>query len=516
MGSLPSPRQGSLPVPQFPSAMPRPPVNSAVMSLQVQGSTATCGYSSGQVGGTLPLVAASVSVAASGSVGGSSGPEPLPELSAQQRRVVRLVLEDRKSIFFTGSAGTGKSRTLREIVSLADPQTTRVTALTGIAASILPGGTTLHSCMGIGLGKEPREKILKTIQDKPQKCWMWQQLELLVVDEASMMSRHLFELLEYLARAIRGNDQPFGGLRLCLCGDFFQLPPVSRGGSALEGQFCFESPLWAACIPLSVELTTVYRQRDASLIRLLAEVRYNRASEDTVRLLQSLARPLHMKGGVLPTRLFPANSSADRVNANCLAELPGEAFTYRASDKPAHMAQHLSGLTLYPEVLQLKLDAQVMLLKNQGQLVNGSRGVVVDFVEGAGQSKLPVVRWLEGPTLVVLPDKVEKSTPSGLTWREQLPLKLAWAITIHKAQGMSIDLLEVDLAHVFEKGQAYVALSRARTLEGLRVNSFDARRFWTEQRVVNYYAEHVKAVDALEGVDEKRPAVEVVEVIDDD
>jgi len=430
-----------------------------------------------------------------------SGPEELPPLSKQQADVVALVLERKESIFFTGSAGTGKSRTLHEIIRLAPPQTTRIVGLTGIAASALPGASTLHSFAGIGLGKGPRSQILETVQNNFGKVRAWKNCRLLVVDEASMMSKALFELLEFIARKVRGIEQPFGGLQLCLCGDFFQLPPVSRGSSGDESCFCFESNEWDNCVKRCVELTTVYRQRDASLLRLLSEVRFNCASAETLDLLRRLGRELPVDEGILPTRLYPTNAAADRVNVSHLEKLDAESVVYGAKDTPPHLNAQLNALTLFAENgerLELKVGAQVMMLMNKGTLVNGSRGRVARFEEpgehNQGAEPLPVVRWLNGLETVVARDELTRETPTGKMHRSQLPLKLCWAMTVHKAQGMSIDRLEVDLSHVFEKGQAYVALSRARTLEGLRVLGFNEKRFFTDQRVADFYRRCVRPV----------------------
>jgi len=359
------------------------------------------------------------------------GDEPpgLPPLSVEQQKVVDLVVDRAESVFFTGCAGTGKTRTLHEIVRRSSAATTRVTAMTGVAACGLPGGTTLHSFAGVGLGTDPRDVIVQRIKADSQKSTEWRRCQLLIVDEASMLSQDFFDLLEYVARNVRGGDRPFGGLQLCLCGDFFQIPPTSR--SASETRLCFESESWSTCIDFCVELTTVYRQSDEALLKLLHEVRNNEISQASVFLLQQLSRPLDMNNdNILPTRLLPVNSQVDRINHEHLAHLGGEARQYRAIDQPPRASGQLTSQTNYPEYLQLKVGAQVMFLKNTGKLVNGSRGVVVGFV-GSEQWKtvLPVVRWMIGSTTVVEPDQLMRHTPHGVLSRLQLPLKLSWAMT---------------------------------------------------------------------------------------
>jgi len=249
------------------------------------------------------------------------------------------------------------------------------------------------------------------------------------------------------------------------------------------------------------ELTRVYRQRDALFLQLLNQVRFNELRPEGQKLLESLNRPLQMKEGIKPTRLYSNNKAVDDINMKELAALPGELYQFRANDKGPYdgrnAAEQLNKLTLFPEVLELKIGAQVMLLKNLpgGQLVNGSRGVVESFAA----DNAPVVRWINGMTTNVQAQEAKHELGPVTLTRSQYPLKLCWAMTIHKSQGMSIDYLEVDLASVFEKGQAYVALSRARTLEGLRVAAFDPSRFWTAGKVVDFYRKHVTKVEELMG-----------------
>eukprot|EP00747_Dinoflagellata_sp_TGD_P212434 gnl/TRDRNA2_/TRDRNA2_85524_c0_seq1.p1 gnl/TRDRNA2_/TRDRNA2_85524_c0~~gnl/TRDRNA2_/TRDRNA2_85524_c0_seq1.p1 ORF type:complete len:685 (-),score=162.88 gnl/TRDRNA2_/TRDRNA2_85524_c0_seq1:78-2087(-) len=424
----------------------------------------------------------------------STGTKHLPPLSPSQRLVVDMVLKQKKSIFFTGSAGTGKSRTLKEIMQQADKEVTKITALTGLAASALPSATTLHSFAGIGLGKGSIEEVSQFVARSRRKVHIWEETQLLIIDEASMMSQQLFEMLEAVARYIRGDERPFGGIQLCLCGDFFQLPPVSKGSTGDDSRYCFESPLWDTCVQHSIELTTVFRQQDSSLVQLLAEVRFNSASKATLELLASLNRPLEHAAYIEPTQLYATNYAADKVNSERLAALPGELVELAAIDSPPSATEQLNNLSTLLPVLGLKRFAQVMLLRNQGgDLVNGSRGVVDRFQKDG----FPVVKWVNGYRQPVGRDKSSNETSGKEITRQQVPLRLSWAMTIHKAQGMSIDLLEVDLASVFEKGQAYVALSRARSLKGLRVKSFDPSRFWTDQRVVEFYKEKIRSVDEL-------------------
>jgi len=436
--------------------------------------------------------------------------EEEPPLSEEQLRLVERIVRRRESLFFTGAAGTGKSRTLRELVRQSPEGSTFVTALTGMAATQLPRGTTLHSFAGLGLAKGTKEQCLERAQMSGKDMRNWANAKLLVIDEASMISKGLFEKLEFVARRMRSCDKPFGGIVLCLCGDFFQLPPVSRGAVGDDALFCFESEAWRRCFASLVgdgencfSVTEIFRQRDASLLRLLSEVRHNNLTDFGMQTLQQLGRELSYQD-IEPTRLFPTNRAADDVNAQRLAALPGgerREATYEASDKRPegmHMTdESLDAMTLFPRTLELKVGAQVMLLKNtSASLVNGSRGVVEGFVaERPGAERLPVIRFRNGEAIIVDRASDVKDLAGGHKFsRFQLPLRLSWAMTIHKSQGVTIDFLEVDLRNVFEAGQAYVALSRARTLEGLRVLSFDVRKIWSSPKVVEFYKQRVRPV----------------------
>jgi len=431
-----------------------------------------------------------------------------PPLSEKQELLLNKILSEGQSVFFTGPAGSGKSRTLRELIRRAPESSTYVTALTGLASTHLIRGATLHRFAGIGLAKGSKEECLKRVQRSSKAKLKWKSAELLIVDEVSMMSKALFEKLEFVARKVRKNEQPFGGIVLCLCGDFFQLPPVScSDASEDDSLFCFESERWARTLtgPSGQQncfsLTEVFRQKEARLQALLSEVRHNAVTSQGIQALTELKRPLVVKEGIEPTKLFPTNRKADAHNMQRLASLPGGQgmeFSFTALDSiPAGqrmMPDALDAILTYPRRLELKVGAQVMLIKNlTSTLVNGSRGVVTSFCRVRG-TQLPCVRFLCGTEQVIFSKKETVAGDGGQITRLQVPLRLSWALTIHKAQGMSIDFLEVDLRNAFEAGQAYVALSRARTLEGLRVLSFDPRRFWTNPKVAEFYKKHVQAL----------------------
>eukprot|EP00071_Canis_lupus_P034707 XP_022268264.1 ATP-dependent DNA helicase PIF1 isoform X2 [Canis lupus familiaris] len=394
-------------------------------------------------------------------------PPTKPQLSEEQAAVLRVVLKG-QSVFFTGSAGTV------------------ATASTGVAACHI-GGTTLHAFAGIGSGQAPLAQCVALAQ-RPAVKQGWLNCQRLVIDEISMVEADLFDKLEAVARTVRQQNKPFGGIQLIICGDFLQLPPVTKGSQ--PPKFCFQAKSWKRCVPVTLELTEVWRQADQTFISLLQAVRLGRCSDEVTRQLQATASHKVGRDGIVATRLCTHQDDVALTNEKRLQELPGEVHSFKAMDSDPKQARTLDAQCPVSQILQLKLGAQVMLVKNLAVsrgLVNGARGVVVGFeTEGRG---LPQVRFLCGVTKVIHADRwTVQATGGQLLSRRQLPLQLAWAISIHKSQGMSLDCVEISLGRVFASGQAYVALSRARSLEGLRVLDFDPMVVRCDPRVLSFYA----------------------------
>ncbi|KAM5338542.1 ATP-dependent DNA helicase PIF1 isoform 1-T1 [Glossophaga mutica] len=407
------------------------------------------------------------------------------QLSEEQAAVLRVVLKG-QSIFFTGSAGTGKSYLLKRILGSLPPTGTVATASTGVAACHI-GGTTLHAFAGIGSGQASLAQCVALAQ-RPGVRQGWLSCQRLVIDEISMVEADLFDKLEAVARAVRQQNKPFGGIQLIICGDFLQLPPVTKGSQ--PPQFCFQAKSWRRCVPVTLELTKVWRQADRTFISLLQAVRLGRCSEEVTRQLQATATHQVGRDGIVATRLCTHQDDVALTNERRLQELPGKVHSFEAMDSDPEQARTLDVQCPVSKLLQLKLGAQVMLVKNLAVsrgLVNGARGVVVGFeMEGRG---LPQVRFLCGVTEVIRADRwTVQATGGQLLSRRQLPLQLAWAISIHKSQGMSLDCVEISLSRVFASGQAYVALSRARSLQGLRVLDFDPTVVRCDPRVLRFYA----------------------------
>ncbi|XP_036295054.1 ATP-dependent DNA helicase PIF1 [Pipistrellus kuhlii] len=408
-----------------------------------------------------------------------------PQLSEEQAAVLRAVLKGR-SIFFTGSAGTGKSYLLKRILGSLPPTGTVTTASTGVAACHI-GGTTLHAFAGIGSGQAPLAQCVALAQ-RPGVRQGWLNCQRLVIDEISMVEAELFDKLEAVARTVRQQDKPFGGIQLIICGDFLQLPPVTKGFQ--PPQFCFQAKSWRRCVSVTLELTKVWRQADQTFVSLLQAVRLGRCSKEVTRQLQATATHKVGRDGIVATRLCTHQDDVAVTNEKRLRDLPGEAHSFEAMDSDPEQARALDAQCPVGKLLQLKLGAQVMLVKNLAVsrgLVNGARGVVVGFeTEGRG---LPQVHFLCGVTEVIRAERWTVQTTGGrLLSRQQLPLQLAWAMSIHKSQGMTLDCVEISLGRVFASGQAYVALSRARSLQGLRVLDFDPMVVRCDPRVLRFYA----------------------------
>ncbi|XP_031137085.1 ATP-dependent DNA helicase PIF1 [Sander lucioperca] len=409
---------------------------------------------------------------------------PSRKLNKEQAAVLSAVLSG-KNIFFTGSAGTGKSFLLKRIMGSLPPKSTFATASTGVAACHI-GGTTLHNFAGIGSGSAPLEQCIELAQ-RPGVLQHWTSCRHLIIDEISMVEAQFFDKLEAVARSVRRSTVPFGGIQLIVCGDFLQLPPVSKGKE--RASFCFQARSWRKVIQVNMELMEVRRQTDQSFISLLQSVRVGRVTEEVTATLMGSAYHHIERDGILATRLCTHKDDVELTNEKKLQQLPGSVRAFEALDSDPALVKAIDAHSPVGKLIQLKVGAQVMLTKNQDVsrgLVNGARGVVVAFE--SGKNGLPHVRFLCGVTEVLKPERwVFKSGGGVHLSRQQLPLKLAWAISIHKSQGMTLDCVEISLARVFESGQAYVALSRARSLQGLRVMDFDPRVVRADPDVLVFY-----------------------------
>mmetsp|Transcript_7455 Transcript_7455/g.16312 ORF Transcript_7455/g.16312 Transcript_7455/m.16312 type:complete len:731 (-) Transcript_7455:92-2284(-) len=449
-------------------------------------------------------------------------------LSPEQKDVVEAVLSG-YSTFFTGPAGSGKSHVLSTIMKLneeakyARKKRVTITATTGIAACNV-GGITINSFAGVGTGDDPLNEMVARVMGNQYSKNRWKECDVLVIDEVSMMPGQFLDKLNFVAQRARNNPSIFGGLQLLVCGDFFQLPPVNLN----KCSFAFEAACWGDVITSSILLKQIFRQNgDQRLMKILNEARVGELSSESAQILRThstvgglgrMRSDVGEEDEIKPTLLESRNAQVDRANAQEMAKLPGQLRKFKSRDKCVtrtyeRLLQHCQA----PETLELKIGAQVILLKNlepDKGLVNGSRGVIVDFQLAKNKSdlprefrkiELPVVRFHaidapgaksgdggddddEGVTKLIEPaewtNKVGDATVSS---RQQIPLRLAWALSVHKSQGMTIPNLAVSLRGVFEYGQAYVALSRATKLDLLTLRGFDERAFKAHPKVKEFY-----------------------------
>jgi ATP-dependent DNA helicase PIF1 len=422
-------------------------------------------------------------------------------------------IEAGKSIFLTGPGGTGKSYLLNEL-SLRSTKHVSLTAMTGCAALLLNSkAKTLHSWAGVGLGTDVVPLLVSKIKKSTRAKKRWIEADILVIDEVSMMTPDLFEKLDEVGRKIRGNPHmPFGGLQIVLVGDFFQLPPISTES------FVFESPLWKKLGLETHELTEIVRQKDPIFQAVLNEARHGELSKASVRLLRKRMNLDYKSLTVQPTMLFTRRVEVDQINARELKKLTTERHVFKAttvfnpsantagltvtSPEVQTAVQKLDGNAAYTPELVLAVGAQVMLLFNMNHeagLVNGSRGVVVDFKKlepkeddkafiKKDETLMPVVEFKSGDRRIIDYNTWEVQDFPGVL-RKQIPLKLAYAVTIHKAQGATLDCALIDVGDkTFEYGQAYVALSRCKDIESLYVHDLDAAAFRANPKVKEFYA----------------------------
>lgn len=371
------------------------------------------------------------------------------------------IMKSGKNVFLTGEPGAGKTYLLNQYIQWCKEQDRKVaiTASTGIAASHI-GGMTIHSWSGTGIKEQLTKQDMRDYENNSRLRKRYDKASVLIIDEVSMLHGARLDMVNAIAKKLRKNDKPFGGLQVILVGDLFQLPPVSRGNGPYD--FAHLSYGWEDLDPTICYLTEQHRQAsDDRLLKLLQAMRNGAPTEELESMLTLRIAPDDI------TRLFSHNIDVDTINKQHLDALPGKTKTYTMhSEGLPHLQETLKRNVLAPVKLELKKDAEVMFVANNWEegFVNGSRGKVIDFNK-AGR---PIVKLTNGKILHV--DYHEwsiKEYDRKLASVEQIPLRLAWAITIHKSQGMSLDAAEVDLSKAFMPGMGYVALSRCTSLDGL-------------------------------------------------
>jgi ATP-dependent DNA helicase PIF1 len=395
-----------------------------------------------------------------------------------------------QNVFLTGSAGTGKTSVIKSYVKeYGFRRRIAVTSTTGTSALLL-GGTTIHSYLSILLGKESLSQLYNRISSRQFTLSKWTKLDCLIIDEISMLDPDLFDKLENLARLLRKNDKPFGGIQLVLSGDFLQLPCVGTDN------FCFESKSWNRCIEKTFVFTEIIRQADIEFQTCLNFLRFGVVNEEVINTLNSrIGVKLLNEFNIKPTKLYSRNIEVDALNdheLDILASDGREFYEYNREIKriKSNLAEHYIERAKKncnaPENLQLCVGAQVMLLINMDMdsgLCNGSRGIITDIIDD-----IPVVQFLNGVSRAI--SHYSWSIQEGnetLMKIIQIPLRVAYATTIHKSQGSSLDYVEIDLSDIFDYGQAYVALSRVKRLEGLSIIDIDYDKIVAHPVAVHFY-----------------------------
>ncbi len=392
------------------------------------------------------------------------------------------VLKTGKNVFLTGPAGSGKTFVLNEYVNFLREYgvDVAITASTGIAATHLKG-VTIHSWAGIGIKDFLTDYDLDNLE---QKQYLWKRFEktkVLIIDEISMLSANTLDAIDRVCKLFKRNDEPFGGLQVIFSGDFFQLPPIERKQfhdeqtifmdeeEVSRTPFAFKSKAWKECDLHTCYLSEQFRQEDNALMNLLCEIRDGELSEKSLEILN---KRIIKEDNPEITKLYTHNINVDSFNYQKLQAIKSDEREYlMASRGKVPLIDSLKRGCLVSERLVLKKGALVMFVKNNpvAGYINGTVGEVVDFEEG-----YPVVATKNGERFIASPQSwsIEEGD-KVLAEISQVPLKLAWAVTIHKSQGMTLDKAVIDLSNSFIEGQGYVALSRVKTLDGLFLKGFN-------------------------------------------
>jgi len=447
------------------------------------------------------------------------------ELTENQEYAYNMFMEG-NNVFITGAGGCGKSYFIRKLYEqYVNKSKIKVCAMTGCASIILNcNACTLHKWAGIGLGNGTIEENVRKIKYSYFKKKIWKETEILILDEISMLSEHLFEMLDAIGKEVRENEEPFGGIQLLFSGDFYQLPPVSKQN---EGRFCFESKLWKKTFKYCVEFTKIFRQVDEKYIDILNNIRHGIIKKSEYEILMERVNKKKNDNNI--TKIFPTRKKVEDVN-NKEMELLGKIEEYKYESEYLYDIKDDKKMTkelvkiknkmtmeeanielgymennlICDKKITLKVGAYVMFIVNtsiigkdnitgnvvEKVLCNGSCGIIKRIEE------YPIILF-DNVEVLVKPHtwQSEKYPWLGIT---QLPLILAWAITIHKSQGLTLEKAEIDVgSDIFECGQIYVALSRVKSLEGLYLTGFDATKIKVSTKVIDFY-ENLSTNDLIE------------------
>lgn len=383
------------------------------------------------------------------------------------------ILKSGKNIFLTGSAGTGKTYVLNQYIQYLKERRipVSITASTGIAATHLEG-TTIHAWSGIGIKNSLSMANLRELKEKKYLKKNIDNSRVLIIDEISMLHKKQFDMVNEVLKFFKETDNPFGGIQLVISGDFFQLPPIGEYNETNRDKFSFMSRAWLDADLTICYLTEQFRQTDNKLNEILNEIRSGSVSQSAKAILNSNKNEIESGE---PAKLYTHNIDVDRINTEQLQLIKGKNKIFRAKIKGnLKLAETVKKSILAPENLILKIGAKVMFVKNNYEkgYLNGSLGNVIKF----NNENIPIVRLLNGYEITAEHEewRIEDEKGKLLVSYTQIPLRLAWAITVHKSQGMTLDSATMDLSKTFEKGQGYVALSRVKSLAGLNLTGYNS------------------------------------------
>jgi ATP-dependent DNA helicase PIF1 len=460
------------------------------------------------------------------------------DLSPEQKIAYKKVIQG-QNVFITGPGGTGKTKLIKTIIDFlkSTSKTHAVCAMTGCAAILLNSNAkTLHSWSGIKLAKGTKNEVINTVLRNKRIVQNWRRTKCIILDEVSMLSKKIFEIIEELARIIHCSAMPFGGMQVIFTGDFFQLPPVGTDGEPDTEKFCFESAPWNFVFKPEnqIMLKTIFRQNDPTYKNILMQIREGELDEENTKILYKyLNREFDetAHNGCVPTKIFPLRTKVDYVNTMMFSKIKEKEYIFEniklancisilESGKPLdidilkrcsmlssqaieyEIAQLINSTPCLP-ILRLKKGAAVMCTVNldmENGICNGSQGIVIDIIESTPYN-IPVVRFSNG-IIKKITIHYWQSEEIPIIAIGQIPLCLAWALTIHKIQGATLEMAEMDIGQsIFEYGQTYVALSRIKSLDGLYLSDFNPYKIKANPLVKQYYTNLSNICNNIDNVD---------------
>ncbi len=410
-----------------------------------------------------------------------------------------------ENIFITGVGGTGKTKIIQLIAEHAKKleKKIQVCAMTGCAAVLLNcNANTLHSWGNIGLARGTITEVSNRVIKSKFKRKNWLQTEILIIDEVSMLSEKLLLILDTIAKSLKRNKKPFGGIQIIFAGDFHQLPPIGDEDDPSSMNFCFEAEIWNELFPNQIELKTIFRQKDPIYQKILSQIRNGKMTTSSVKILNTYLRKPDPTMLIQPPILMAKRKNVDIINQSRLAKLESKEIVYNlkenyesdldsksnfTNDEKVFEYRYLKNNILAENKLVLKIGAQVMCIANidiegTNAIVNGSQGIVIDF-----EDNYPLVKFKNGEKRIIKEHIWKSEIILGLGIK-QIPLIHAWAITIHKAQGLTLETAQIDVGNnIFECGQTYVALSRVISLDGLYLINFNPQKIKLYSKVIEFY-----------------------------